>query len=66
MAQHYATGSLDEAQAYLEHAVLGPRYRRCVGALQDLGDKTADTIFGGIDAMKLCSSLTLFEKANSS
>jgi uncharacterized protein (DUF1810 family) len=64
MARRYAIGSLDEAQAYLEHPVLGPRYRQCLAALQDLGDTTADTIFGGIDAIKLRSSLTLFEKAS--
>jgi uncharacterized protein (DUF1810 family) len=62
MAQRYAIGSLGEARAYLEHAVLGPRYRQCVAALQDLGGTTADSIFGGIDAMKLRSSLTLFER----
>lgn len=65
MAQRYAIGSLDEARAYLEHAVLGARYRQCVAALQDLGDTTADSIFGSIDAMKLRSSLTLFEQASS-
>ena len=65
LAQRYAIGSLDEARAYLDHTVLGPRYRQCVAALQDLGGTTADTIFGSIDAMKLRSSLTLFEQASS-
>jgi uncharacterized protein (DUF1810 family) len=64
MAQRYAIGSLGEARAYLPHAVLGARYRQCVTALQDLGSMTAGTIFGSIDAMKLRSSLTLFEKAS--
>jgi uncharacterized protein (DUF1810 family) len=35
-----------------------------VEALQDLGSTTAAAIFGSVDAMKLRSSLTLFEKAN--
>jgi len=60
MAQRYGIRSLEEAQAYLRHPVLGPRYRECVAALQDLTDTTAETVFGGIDAVKLRSSLTLF------
>jgi len=61
MARHYAIGSLDEARAYLEHPVLGARLRACVAALQAL-PPTADAqaVFGGIDATKLRSSLTLF------
>ena len=64
MAQHYAIGSLEEARAYLPHPLLGARYRECVGALQDLPPTTAEAVFGGIDAMKLRSSLTLFAAAS--
>ena len=60
IAQLYAIASLDEARAYLAHPVLGPRYRECVAALQDLTGATAEAVFGGIDAIKLRSSLTLF------
>ena len=60
MAQRYAIGSLDEAQAYLRHPVLGPRYEECVTALQQLDGMTAERVFGSIDAVKLRSSLTLF------
>jgi len=61
MAVRYAIGSLDEARAYLDHPVLGPRYAACVAALMALPeDATARGVFGEIDAMKLCSSLTLF------
>ncbi len=63
MARHYAIGSLDEARAYLDHAVLGARLRECVGALQDLIGKEAIDVFGAIDAVKLRSSLTLFCQA---
>lgn len=63
MAQTYALRSLDEARAYLAHPVLGTRLRECVAALQDLPGKTAEAIFGSVDAMKLRSSLTLFEAA---
>ena len=63
-AQHYAIASLDEARAYLAHPVLGPRLRTCVEALQDLDHGSAEAVFGDIDAMKLRSSLTLFEQAS--
>lgn len=62
-AQHFAVRSLEEARAYLDHAVLGPRYLECVAALQDLATSNAEAVFGDIDATKLRSSLTLFEAA---
>jgi uncharacterized protein (DUF1810 family) len=64
MAQRYAIEALDEAQAYLDHALLGLRYRECVSALQDLPDRDAEAVFGAVDAMKLRSSLTLFARAS--
>lgn len=66
MAQKYGIGSLEEARAYLDHPVLGSRYRECVAALQDLIDTNADEVFGRTDAMKLRSSLTLFGEASGS
>ncbi len=60
-AQHFAIRSADEAQAYLDHPVLGPRYLECVAALQDLPISDPVAVFGEIDAMKLRSSVTLFE-----
>ena len=64
MAQRYAIGSIAEARAYLADAVLGTRYRECVASLQALPATTAERLFGGIDAIKLKSSLTLFDEAN--
>ena len=64
MAQHYGIGSLEEARAYLAHPLLGARYRECVESLQDLPPTTAEIVFGGIDAIKLRSSLTLFAEAS--
>jgi uncharacterized protein (DUF1810 family) len=61
MAQRYAIASVAEARAYLVHPVLGPRYLECVEALQDLIGTDPVRIFGEIDAVKLRSSLTLFE-----
>ena len=62
-AQYFAISSLAEARAYLEHPVLGARYLECVGALQDLPLSDPGAVFGPIDAIKLRSSLTLFEAA---
>ena len=63
IARHYALRSLAEARAYLAHPLLGPRLIACVAALQDLAGTTAEAVFGAVDAMKLRSSLTLFEAA---
>src|SRR4051794_3317337 len=63
MARRYAVSSLAEAQAYLEHPVLGPRLREATEVLTGLGDHTAESVFGSVDAMKLRSSMTLFARA---
>lgn len=63
MSRRYAIGSIEEAQAYLAHPILGARYRQSVAALQDLVGTTAEAVFGSLDAAKLHSSLTLFAKA---
>ncbi len=65
MSRRYAIGSINEAQAYLAHPLLGSRYRECVAALQDLIGTTAEAVFGPVDASKLRSSLTLFVEASS-
>jgi uncharacterized protein (DUF1810 family) len=64
MARHFAITGLDEARAYLQHAILGPRLREIVIAITATasGD-SAEAILGGVDAMKLRSSLELFEAA---
>jgi uncharacterized protein (DUF1810 family) len=64
MAERYALHSLEEARAYLQHPVLGTRYRQCVATLQDLSGTTVEAVFGPVDALKLGSSLTLFEQAS--
>jgi uncharacterized protein (DUF1810 family) len=57
----YALRSADEARAYLAHDVLGPRLLECVAALLGHPGRTPESILGEIDAVKLCSSMTLFE-----
>ncbi len=63
MSQLYAISSLDEAQAYLTHPVLGARLRECAAIVLAATGRTALEIFGSIDAMKLRSSMTLFHRA---
>jgi uncharacterized protein (DUF1810 family) len=63
-AQFYAIASIAEAQAYLAHAILGSRLRACVEAILPWeGKRSAEQIFGPVDAVKLRSSLTLFDRA---
>ena len=66
-ASFYAIASLDEARAYLNHPLLGPRLRQCVVVLEPwAGKRSADQIFGTVDTMKLRSSLTLFDSVEPS
>jgi uncharacterized protein (DUF1810 family) len=62
-SRRYAIASLDEARAYLQHPVLGPRLLEATGVVADLSGPTAEEVFGGIDAVKLRSSMTLFHRA---
>ena len=64
-SRHFAISSLDEARAYLAHPVLGPRLIDAAQIVAELDGRTADEILGGIDAMKLRSSMTLFAYADS-
>ena len=63
-ARHYALASADQARAYLAHPVLGSRLRECATAVASLEGVTAEEVFGGIDAVKLRSSMTLFAEAS--
>jgi len=63
MAQLYAISGLPEAQAYLQHPVLGARLLECANLLTTIGGTSAEEIFGSIDAQKLQSSMTLFARA---
>jgi uncharacterized protein (DUF1810 family) len=64
MSQRYAIASLHEARAYLAHPVLGPRIAECARILTELPGHDAEQIFGGIDAVKLRSSMTLFARGS--
>ena len=60
----YAIKSLAEARAYLRHPVLGQRLAECARLLTQHAGRTAEQIFGDIDATKLRSSMTLFRYAD--
>ena len=59
-AKMYGISGLDEARAYWDHPILGPRLRECVGATMASGKTDPVQIFGHLDAKKYRSCLTLF------
>jgi uncharacterized protein (DUF1810 family) len=63
MSRDFAIGSLDEARAYFAHPVLGSRLRECAGAMLSIEGRSAEEILGSVDAMKVRSSMTLFQRA---
>jgi uncharacterized protein (DUF1810 family) len=63
MAQKYAISSLAEARAYVAHPVLGPRLRECATSLTGLATTDPVVVLGSIDALKLRSCMTLFDRA---
>lgn len=62
-SREYAISDLEEARAYLAHPVLGPRLVECAEALRGLDTDDPVAVLGGIDAVKLRSSMTLFAHA---
>jgi uncharacterized protein (DUF1810 family) len=63
-SRRFGISSLDEAKAYLAHPVLGPRLKACASLVVQVQGQSAEQIFGGIDAQKLHSSMTLFLRAD--
>jgi uncharacterized protein (DUF1810 family) len=62
-SRRYAISSLAEARAYLRHPVLGPRLAECARIVAQTRDRSAEQIFGDLDAQKVRSSMTLFLRA---
>lgn len=60
-AQHYGISGTEEAVAYLSHKILGKRLREITKVLLDIDGKSTQEIFGSLDAMKVRSSMTLFD-----
>jgi uncharacterized protein (DUF1810 family) len=49
-----------QAEAYLQHPVLGPRLRACTQLVLDVNGRSAEEIFGYPDHLKFRSCMTLF------
>jgi uncharacterized protein (DUF1810 family) len=61
-ARHFAIRDREEARAFLAHPLLGPRLVECSDAILGWADRrSAVAILGPVDALKLKSSMTLFE-----
>ena len=65
-ARHYAIRSVEEAQAYLEHELLGARLPECADAALCVEGRTAKDIFGSPDDGKPRSCATLFARISPS
>ncbi|MBK6715551.1 MAG: DUF1810 domain-containing protein [Burkholderiales bacterium] len=62
-ARFYGIADLDEARAYWAHPLLGERLREACGLLAALPPTFgAEPVLGPVDALKLHSCLTLFER----
>jgi len=59
MSRRFAISSLAEAEAYLEHPILGARLRECT-ELVKRSDRKIEAILGQVDSLKFRSSMTLF------
>jgi len=64
VSQHYAIQSLAEAEAYLQHPVLGRRLVECAEAVLAVEGRSALDIFGSPDHLKLRSCATLFAQVS--
>ena len=60
-AYYYGIADRNEAQRYLDHPVLGARLREIAEALLVHKGKSAISILGETDAIKVRSSMTMFD-----
>jgi len=60
LANKFAIASREEAKAYLEHPILGPRLRECSRLVLLVEERSIKEIFGYTDSLKFRSSMTLF------
>ena len=59
-SKYFSIKSVEEAKAYLDHPILGPRLLECVEAVMRVQGRSATEIFGSPDDLKLKSCATLF------
>ncbi|MDE6329402.1 MAG: DUF1810 domain-containing protein [Muribaculaceae bacterium] len=60
-AKFYGISGVEEARAYLDMPVLGERLKEVAATILRLPTDNAVEVFGGIDSLKLKSSMTLFD-----
>ena len=65
MADRYGITSREEAEAYLQHPVLGPRLIECTQLVNAVQGHAIDYILGYPDNLKFRSCMTLFARATS-
>lgn len=66
MAERYAIRHITEANAYLEHDLLGSRLIECCATILRIDGRRIEDIMGSPDDIKLRSSMTLFKAVSSS
>ena len=64
MSNYYGISGVEEANAYLENPILDQRLREVCKTILGLETNDAKEVFGGIDSLKLKSSMTLFDLAS--
>jgi uncharacterized protein (DUF1810 family) len=64
VSMEYAVSGRDEARAYLQHAILGPRLKECTQLVLQVESRSATEIFGSPDDMKFRSCMTLFNQVS--
>lgn len=64
ISRQFAISSREEAVAYLEHPILGPRLRECTRLVTINNAISIDEIFGYPDDLKFHASMTLFANAS--
>ncbi len=62
-ADLYGLASVEEAEAYWKHPVLGPRLEQCTRLVNLVEGRPIHEIFGSPDDLKFRSSMTLFARA---
>jgi uncharacterized protein (DUF1810 family) len=60
LAAEFAISSRKEAEAYLNHPVLGPSLRECTRLVNLIAGRDVDQIFGYPDNLRFRSCMTLF------
>jgi uncharacterized protein (DUF1810 family) len=65
MSSKFGISSRAEADAYLQHPILGLRLRECTKLVNMVEGRSIDQIFGYPDNLKFRSSMTLFAHAAS-